>query len=460
MEDQALAKGARRANENHALATDLGFPPQRLLYSVGHPVAESGRDAWRQMRVDHDRQAWFGEACEGLMATIETERREDHIVPVNRIEMDDSGALDISGRKLPVEIDAFKQLTSRFGMYRAGAYLASVQPDLRAYNVNRHLCATETKRMAGHEVERKSGGIVRMEHVVDEPDQIMLRTRNGDGQRKVFAAVSDSYQALDADDVAAVLRQVVPSDAKGEATYDGIQTRFTGLWLAEINAAELVVGDILRAGIQVRTDDTGRGSLVMQAIIEQARCVNLTKVTRTVDVLRQVHSAKGVDLRAVLQKAVDTALAKVAPFVDCWRKAAQARIIDEDLHHADVEPVFAKLVQQRMIQGQGGVGVNDEELVRRLRAAYWKQPNPTVKGVTDAITRAAHESTWAGPWVTDTLEESAGNLIRAYVKVHHTGQTAMEEAAKKGWKPGQFTPVDLLDTIPVFTFTRRDLLEM
>ena len=62
--------------------------------------------------------------------------------------------------------------------------------------------------------------------------------------------------------------------------------------------------------------------------------------------------------------------------------------------------------------------------------------------------------------MTDTLEESAGNLVRAYVKVHHAGQAAMDEAAGKGWKPGQFTPVDLLDTIPVFTFTRKDLLEM
>lgn len=454
-EQRALATGSARAKENNALALALGFPPKRLLYAVGHPVAEVGKDTWRQMRKDHESTPFFSEVCGQVIAEVEGEHREDHIVPIDRLSMDETGALLVAGRTVPIEEDAFGTLVTRVGMYRAGSYLATVDPDLRALNVNRHLQKIEAVRLAGHTEQDKSGRIVQ---VVDNPAEVMLRTRNGNGPRKVFAVVGKNYQALDVDEVAEHLRDVIPADARGTATYDGQRARFTALWLADIDADELVVGDMLRAGVQVRTDDTGRGSLVMQAVLEQARCVNLTKVTRTIDVLRQVHSAKGVDLRQLLREATDKAISKITPFVNVWRKAAIARVVDEDLHHADVEPVFARLVQQRLIQGQTGIGVTDEELVRRLRAAYWKQPSPTVKGITDAITRTAHETAWSSPWTVDTLEENAGTLIRQYAKVVDLGRKAIEEATGKGWKPGQFTADEHLDSVPVLTFKRTNEL--
>lgn len=426
-------RAERRIAEQERDAALAGFPEVPLLFSAGTPLAESGKGAYRESRVRFERQPFFGQVCDSVMRKVESEHREDVNAPLACMFMKEDGSLMLAdGRSFQFEEPAFRDYTSVVGMHRAGAYLGKCPPWLRADNVNYWL-----DELAEGNADRTT----------------VLRTRNGSSPRRVFACVSTGYRALDADNIASILKDVIPEDAKGEAVYDGFASRFTALFHAEAGfASECAVGDNYKAGVSVRSDDTGSGSLIVRALLYQAQCINLTTAVRGVDLVRQSH--KGVNMEEVLRRGVSTALAKVGPFITKWNEASRNEIISANITGGDVEPAFVRLVAQKLIPNPGGV--NEAELLRRLRASYWKAPSPTVRGISDAITRAAHENSWSSPWSLDTLQDAAGELVHQHIRIATVARGAINEAQAQGWAPTSWTLGDAasgaMNAAPIFSF--------
>lgn len=426
--ETALVAGLQ-AEEDEAVA--LGFPPQRPFFKMGTELIDVGKAKYRESRRSFDNMMFANEACEGLASTIIEEEREDIIVQLRRASMDEDGRLCVDGGKVPLELPAFASLTEHIGIPKA-AYLTECPAELRAHNVN-----------AWMEIQAAR----------NREKALVLRTRKGaTGERTGFAVVSPGYAAVGADTAALLLAALMPPHAKGTVDYDGTRARITALFHApaEMDAR---VGSNYKAGVQIHTGDTGATALTIRALMYQAMCINLTTAERA-QVERMVHRGTIEALENKLIAAIQRAQGKVMPFVNRWLEADKMETL-ASLRHGDVEPVIAAMVAKRLVPKQNGV--SDEELVRRIRGCYWKAPQPTVAGISSAITRAAHESTWRSPWAQDELQDSAGDVVQNYVRIARLAPEAVEKAIEKGWEPKRFSLDQAhdgtLDKVQVLTLT-------
>ena len=57
------------------------------------------------------------------------------------------------------------------------------------------------------------------------------------------------------------------------------------------------------------------------------------------------------------------------------------------------------------------IGVSPQALANAVDEAWFKEPEWSVQGLSNAITRAAHEAPWTDPEVTEELENAGGRLI-------------------------------------------------
>ena len=93
--------------------------------------------------------------------------------------------------------------------------------------------------------------------------------------------------------------------------------------------ADLACGDIFKAGVRVRTDDTGGGRIVVEAVLFRNRCLNLIIIGEAgVPALQQVHRGDLGDIEGRIAVAVREARELIAPFLESWGKARQAKVSD------------------------------------------------------------------------------------------------------------------------------------
>lgn len=418
-----------RVSQLDEQATALGFPPQEKWYGNGTVLLESGKQRFQASRKAWDLMDWSNSECSKLKNRIRDENRTDYRRTVGDLHMQDDGQLDLGGFALPVEEPAFGGLCQRIGIPYGNKYLASCPPDLRAQNVNHWLRS------------------------VDQEKELQLRVRHlqrSDNERTIFAAVGKAYTPMDLDEIAEIAQFALPGDAKGTVRYDGRRGSIQAIFHAPVDFPA-AVGDYYKAGIEICSDDTGAGALVVKALLWQAICRNLTTVCRGIDVLRKVHKgrANSLGLGEALRAAIREAEQKIVAFRDSWIDATAAVVQGAGL---DLEPAFAKLVQQKVIEAP----VDDEELVRRLRGAYWKAPEANVKGIANAVTRMAHETSWSSPWQADALQDQAGDLIRGAHRIAKVGSDALTEAKAGGWTPGRWSLEQaqngVVNAQPVFLF--------
>jgi hypothetical protein len=335
-------------------------------------------------------------ACGGRFArVVADEQREDYDVSTNELAFDPSGKvvsrhgewrLDPKGYRTFLAATAAK--VDGYEPASVHRFTASVPADMRADIINRLLADGS-----------------------DEP--IKLRTRLGaERERVVYACTSQSYAAFNQDMVARelphALEKNVDTSARADVKYDGSVSTARVVWHNTHDITESGCGDVFRFGIEVRTADDKSSALWIRLIAYINRCLNYLVIGQThVNIGRRVHAGKVRAMRSWFRARLREARSKGAVVIDAWTEASRDRLI-EDANKAEPEKVFGKLIRA----GYGKVaGEPVEALVKRYYTAWQRDPGYSRLHFVNALTRAAHEATWASPWVQRDVEQSAAQLV-------------------------------------------------
>ncbi len=400
-----------RAEKQADWATSNGFAPPPTWFDVGTRLIEIGKDNLRTQRAEVAKLPDRDDGLDAIAGSVKDENRETHTRPIAHLRMGDDGTLstlaglrareagkDVLG--LYFEPRAFTQLVDRARSNGspvpkgAASYLRDCPLSMRVEHVNRWL------------------------EQCNDDAMVQIRTRNGQGPRRAFAVVSPSYAEFDADAIAAMLKKVLPADAKIDALRDGYRSRITALWHTDTDAERFSVGEFTKAGIVVKSADDGSGALHVDAILWRAICLNLTQVPATQRQMSRRHIGSrnayaGQNTRRIsqdLRYGVRAALSTIDPFLSAW-KAAKNYTLASDAE--GMVKVFGKLAQSKRLHV---TGVKPKEMTDRLINSWAREtPDYSKAAIVNAATRAAHEYTWPSPWAVDDLQEQAGQLV--YVQV-------------------------------------------
>lgn len=408
-------EGKQRSERDLAAAILAGFAPRQPLYDRGTPVVALGVENARKSRREYEELPLIRDACDDLINRIRRENRGDIETTVGSISMRDDGALLVDGEALYLGEGGFNQLTSRVG-FGGGDYLRRCLPDLRAYNVNRWLDLITTGSLP-EDRQRAFAG---------KDTVLKLRTRDNPlrpGGREVFAVVSKSYTSFDADEAAEVIGDALPSEARGEVTYDGFRTRWNVLYQTTVAPEKFVAGEFFRAGISLRTSDDGAGGLIGQAMLFQNLCLNLIIIDRSrQETLRAKHLGDPVRLARELKQGVTKGLAAIEPFLKAWGYATNSSVVEDAIKVDDtlvgrpvsevIPGIFNGILERELVYLPGKRPENVALLVKAWEEDTSGARGDTRASVVNAFTRVAHTAPWGDPWLEDEIQASAHALIR------------------------------------------------
>jgi len=419
-------EGRARSALADAAAREGGFTPKQPLYSRGTMVVELGVDNARAARAEFEAMPTVEQCVGGFLADFEREGRLD-IETDHALRMDKGGRLVLQGgARLTVNERAFTPLCSRLG-FGGGDYLAGCWPELRAINVNRWMDSYQK----AHEAEVVTALAERKD--VPEAKGIVLRTREvPESGREVYAAVSGGYAAFDADRVAQALRLAMPEDARLRVEYDGFRSRFDVLFHSTVAPADFVAGEFFRAGITIRTDDTGGGSLRGQTFVEQNLCLNLIIIDKAVQPLFTLRHIGSVEkLAEKFREGLGAAQDTLAHFLAVWGFARKDDLVEQarergefgDMAPADAGLIsvsdyftgFANgLIERELVplRARGGATARD---LRRMFVDDTSSDGPssgrvTRAGLVNAVTRYAHRVE-VDPFRAAETERAASALL-------------------------------------------------
>jgi hypothetical protein len=211
-------------------------------------------------------------------------------------------------------------------------------------------------------------------------------------------------------------------------SYDGNRARFEIVYHSDVDAREYVAGEVFKAVVGVRTDDTGRGGLHVFAALYSNLCLNLIVIDRSVqeiNVLRHVGSVEA--LATKFRAAFDRAMECVQPFIVAWGEAAHEDVMDRAVKTEAMEgplpievalPGFFSAMIERDLVPVPLHGRKRADVVGDLVAAWNADTSGagpssgmiTRAGLLNAFTRYAHEIE-PDPFKGAEIEEAAGTLV-------------------------------------------------
>jgi hypothetical protein len=232
----------------------------------------------------------------------------------------------------------------------------------------------------------------------------LLSKLDAKGNRGVYGAVGERYpHDYGMDRVIADLASVLPAQARGSLTYDAASTQ----WRVEAAVGapiEVTVGEIHRLGVKFGAHDAGGGSYWLKAFGTRARCVNFSEVPLVGKLGRVRHIGSVDQLRETILALVAGADAAMKEYVEVYREAHEAQLAANEAPR----DVFAAMIKAGYITAPSG---DVEIAIGNFMNAWEQEPMRTRAGYLNAVTRAAHESVWSSPWVTDELEAEAGKQL-------------------------------------------------
>jgi hypothetical protein len=419
-----IGEGRSRVDFDAAMAA--GFAPAQTIYRRGTRVIDLGIENARASRQAHDALPSVTAACASFETLIENEARRDETVDTSALRMTKDGLLalpDVAGRegfgpRLALTESAFASLvvSQHSGIGGAG-YLTKCWPELRAINVNHWLAKFATDEIAERNAlpADKVGGWKR--------HQLALRTRKarpGAGpKREVFGVVSTSYTAFDVDRVARAVALAMPRDAKADITYDGRRAVFDIRFHSDVQPEHYVCGEFFKAGIRIKTDDTGSGSLSVSSTVFQNLCLNLIIIDEATQGLARIrHTGDEATLAKKLEAALVAGRDSLGHFLKAWGYAVEDKLerfdvadgIEVPIKLEDALPgIFDAMIERELVPVRG----RRAEVVEGLMMAWGRDDSAaagrTRGAIVNAITRYAHEGQ-DDPWYEDELERAAGRL--------------------------------------------------
>jgi len=401
----------RRIAQDTAEAEANGFALKPTWQRLGTLATASEARVARRLQVEHNEKPAARDLAAQLVRTVtEEQRRNTAPVLLSALHMGDEGMLfGPSGRGLKLTPRALQGLVQRMPARQSGAYLADCPPALRAYNVNHWI-----KHVAKEDVK--------------EIPQLVLRTRETDGERHVFATVSPSYTAFDADLIGQALVRSLPAEARGSLDYNGERFRLEALWQSDLAPEAFGAGEVFKAGIIVSADDTGGGGIRVQSIIWRAACKNMLILDKAIGYNVSIRHAGSVESLATrLNAAYSQALGSIQSFTGRWHKAQHEdkgaelikivqRSTSDDLTGKTLEEVlpgiFNGIVKNRELVPIRG---RRDQVVERLLECHAEDERAAEYGISrasivNALTRYAHTDV-ADPFAADDIRAGAGRIL-------------------------------------------------
>jgi antitoxin component of RelBE/YafQ-DinJ toxin-antitoxin module len=416
--DPVSTSGKIRSMIDFAEAEAAGFAPQQSIYERGTKVVELGVKNARRSRQQWEKMPLVDDYTSEFVERIEAEKREDESVDAYALRMTKDGRVgipDVDRAKLITPV-AFQGLTTRLG-YGGASYLAKCKPELRQGNFNSWGATLSREREEKRAEAALQGG------TVDEGN-LVLRTREGKDAREIFGVVTDSYTSFDVDKVAKAFGLALQGlGARGRVTYDGNKARFEAIFHSNTNPEDYVAGEFFKAGIIVRTDDTGGGSLRGNAILFENLCLNLLIIDKASQPLFRIrHIGSIEELVRRFQLGIEAGKEKLGHFLKAWGFACKddvliaARKVDEEIPMKISEALpglFRGILDRELVPMKGRM----EENVKTLVSMYEKDTSAarrddyiTRAAIVHAFTRAAHEAQ-EDPWQEDVIEQAASALV-------------------------------------------------
>jgi hypothetical protein len=431
-------EGKARAIADESAARAAGFNPAPPLYEIGRLVNCVGVDNFRRSQMEFEQMATVDEACGRLCSIIDAEQRKDELVEVPDLHMLDDGKLHTKGNgTYPLSRRAFQGLCGFVTPGGAG-YLSECDPVLRAYNVNKWFAQGYRKdrrattsmikewKIESSRAERFGTKAPKQPVDIVVEKSVTLRTRSDGSEsgRELFAVVGPNYGEHDIDKIATQIMEGVPSDARCNVVYDGHKARIDVLFHSDIEPENAVAGEIFKAGVCITAADDGTGSIKISAEMWRNLCLNLFIIDNAKElVTSRRHFGSGIS--EAVEKGILAAQDKVGYFMDKWGAATLENVV-ERYEAESADTVLRALAYNKVVHIPG---VKKEEMYRRLRRAWEKEPGNNRTAFANAVTRSAHEETWQRWTDSQDLERLGGKLL--YAKVWNVGITP-EQAESLG----------------------------
>lgn len=432
------AEGDKRSQRDRDAAILAGFSPRAPIYRQG-----SRATGMQRFRDKFEKLPMARYAATALITRVQNEQRRDVAFPAVDVRVNKEGLLALGrGKRLKFTRRGFSSMVNRLQMPAgASTYLPEISPDIRALNIN-HWVAEQYKEL---EVTRAKECYAAKKTF--EPETLVFRTRNAavDGgedavgaDRECFGVVSDSYGEFDADKIAEALKLAVPEDARARVVYDGVRTKFDVVFFSNVPVEQAVAGEFFQAAVQIRTDDTGGGSIVVSAALHQNLCLNFIILDKAFgEVARIRHIGSTEKLAERFREAFAAALAKIGHFVQAWGYAQEENVTvrslvaaknmnaisAEDFANYTVRPVsemlpgiFNGLIERELVplpkrdrattvRALMDMWAKDESFATRNRETVLSRA-----AVVNAVTRYAHEVA-TDEFQGAELEAAAGGLL-------------------------------------------------
>lgn len=380
------------AEADKAMLIAAGLTPGRTYFAPGTPLVQWGLDKWRTERQSLDDMPRLDVAAQEVAEAVRAERRDDTTVAYpSELRMEvDSGRLVLTrgGGGLQIERHGLQRLAAGFpGMLPGAAFRGTMTADETAYLWN----SRASRRLSGSR------------------DTVLRHRDAPDGSgRSLYAVVSSSYGAHDADAIAQDLARMTPGDVSGAVVYDADRAALT--WeLASMRDVPPVVGEVWKAGLRGGSKDDGTGSAWNSGAFWRAICCNLT--TEVLETSRSRQRHRGQHVAEAFRVQLLEAWKAMGPAFDTFRNrwTVLADTAATDILGGDsVADAIANLVDQD--KGlRDAVGIKRDALVAMLLQSHSSDPGDSLADVVNAVTRL-HEAKLAIP-ARAAVEAHAGVMV-------------------------------------------------
>jgi hypothetical protein len=167
----------------------------------------------------------------------------------------------------------------------------------------------------------------------------------------------------------------------------------------------LAAGDIFKTGVRIETDDTGRGRIRATGVVFRNMCLYLIIIEEgEVETVNLVHPGDPDRILEIVKGGVAQARAKVANFLEAWGYARTVKI--------DVSETLKECVLDRKIQVRGVRSAEERDAVVEVLLTPWRaEPDDSLAGAVNAVSRAAHEHPLWDVAVREEWERQAARLV-------------------------------------------------
>lgn len=390
-ENPQMRMNVIRLEADAKLAEEAGFALPPPIYSLGTPVNQVGVDNFRSSRVEWEKLPDAKTAAKTARALLMSEERRDIVSSPSAVWAHRNGNLGIVDQgDFKITKSALQQLAgfvSPKGSY-AGSYFSAIDPDQRAYNLNKHLTNPRSSK------------------------PLKFRVRKDGDDSVIFAVVGQNFPDYDAIKLLADLEEGLDERAHGTFLYsgDGGRMIFDATYHSDIQPEDAAAGEIFRVGVRATTADDGTQSYKLSMIAERNLCLNFIIIGKDeVTFFRGTHRGDVERIRENLRSAISTSVARLDGFAKKWSHARRT-VVPASTQDQMVQ-VYQGLINAKYLK------VTGKNIAEGFASAWTHEPGTDMSSVVNGITRYAKDRSWTpSQWADSSeIESAAGDLLYAKV---------------------------------------------